>query len=66
MLACQIIGMLVTVSLAGMLTWLAGPSKVCCSISRQEGYLAAARVGDQRRPSAKQGVAVRPVFLSAQ
>jgi amino acid transporter len=31
--------MLVTASLAGMLTWLAGPSKGLLLISRQEGYL---------------------------
>ena len=31
--------MLVTASLGGMLTWLAGPSKGLLLISRQEGYL---------------------------
>jgi glutamate:GABA antiporter len=31
--------MLVTASLAGMLTWLAGPSKGLLLISREEGYL---------------------------
>jgi amino acid transporter len=31
--------MLVTASVAGMLTWLAGPSKGLLLISRQEGYL---------------------------